>query len=99
MKKCQEKELLEEFYNLILNPDISNKERQILLKYKDRLGNVKNLERAFQDLAGEIRRLSLKNLSSHERLSEPVANFYKKIAYIGQVNSNLGRGLMSLGIK
>lgn len=98
MKKALQEELLDDYYNLLINPMISDEERQLLLIYKEKLSSNKNLEKTFSRLASEIRDMSVKNINRHKKLTKDFSEFYKKISYIGQQSQQVGRGLILFGI-
>lgn len=91
-------EILNKVYNLILDPEIRQNERDILLHYKTRLENTKNEQRVVMELAEALRQQSVSSIHSHKSLSPKTATFYKEIAAYGQLSKNLAQGLISLGI-
>ena len=94
----KEEELLDAYYNLLLSSDLGSDERDLLLSYKqDLLLSNKNWKSHFLNLVEDIRCLSLRKLK-HEKLSPDLADFYKKVAFMGKVEEEQARGLASLGI-
>ena len=91
-------EILNKVYNLILDPEIRQNERDILLHYKTRLENTKNEQRVIMGLAEALRQQAVSGIHSQKSLSPKTATFYKEIAAYGQLNKNLAQGLISLGI-
>ena len=91
-------EILNKVYNLILDPEIRQNERDILLHYKTRLENTKNEQRVIMGLAEALRQQAVNGIHSHKSMSPKVATFYKEIATYGQLSKNLAQGLISLGI-
>ena len=91
-------EILNKVYNLILDPEIRQNERDILLHYKTRLENTKNEQRVVMGLAEALRQQAVNGIHSHKSMSPKVATFYKEIATYGQLSKNLAQGLISLGI-
>ena len=91
-------EILNKVYNLILDPEIRQNERDILLHYKTRLENTKNEQRVVMELAEALRQQAVSGINSHKSMSPKVATFYKEIATYGQLSKNLAQGLISLGI-
>ena len=88
-------EILNKVYNLILDPEIRQNERDILLHYKTRLENTKNEQRV---VAEALRQQAVSSIHSHKSLSPKTATFYKEIEAYGQLSKNLAQGLISLGI-
>ena len=91
-------EILNKVYNLILDPEIRQNERDILLHYKTRLENTKNEQRDVMELAEALRQQAVSSIHSHKSLSPKTATFYKEIEAYGQLSKNLAQGLISLGI-
>ena len=91
-------EILNKVYNLILDPEIRQNERDILLHYKTRLENTKNEQRVIMGLAEALRQQAVSGIHSQKSLSPKTATFYKEIAAYGQLSKNLAQGLISLGI-
>ena len=91
-------EILNKVYNLILDPEIRQNERDILLHYKTRLENTKNEQRVVMELAEALRQQAVSGINSHKSMSPKVATFYKEIATYGQLSKNLAQGLISFGI-
>ena len=91
-------EILNKVYNLILDPEIRQNERDILLHYKTRLENTKNEQRVVMELAEALRQQAVSGIHSQKLLSPKTATFYKEIEAYGQLSKNLAQGLISLGI-
>ena len=91
-------EILNKVYNLILDPEIRQNERDILLHYKTRLENTKNEQRVIMGLAEALRQQAVSGIHSHKSMSPKVATFYKEIATYGELSKNLAQGLISFGI-
>ena len=91
-------EILNKVYNLILDPEIRQNERDILLHYKTRLENTKNEQRVVMELAEALRQQAVSGIHSHKLMSPKVATFYKEIATYGELSKNLAQGLISFGI-
>ena len=91
-------EILNKVYNLILDPEIRQNERDILLHYKTRLENTKNEQRVVMELAEALRQQAVSGINSHKSMSPKVATFYKEIATYGELSKNLAQGLISFGI-
>lgn len=93
-----EEQLIEALYNLILEKDITDDERLILIRFKNRIKGNTNQERIIIDLSETIRLLSVENISKGRTLSPKIADFYKQIAMYSERKKNIGRGLISLGM-
>ncbi|MFU2206549.1 bacteriocin immunity protein [Streptococcus pluranimalium] len=91
-------QLLTKAYNLILDPTVSQDERDSLVAFKADLEQGSDDSRSVIKLAESLRQLSVKGLKNGEKLSPNVATFYREIAYDGEKKSNLARGLMSIGM-
>lgn len=94
MVKITEEEIIDEVYNLILNENIHQDERMILIKFKNNIGAKADFQNELMDLASRLQQLAVKNLSNNKKMSLEVSEFCKKIAYYGQFELNLGRGLI-----
>ncbi len=90
--------ILNKIYNLILDKDIHENEREILLSYKTKLENTKNKQRVVMELAEVFRQQAVSGIHSNKSLSPKIAIFYKEIATYGQLSKNIAQGLISLGI-
>ncbi len=97
MEKINQEETLIEVYNLILNLDTQEEERQMLIEFKNSVEQSKDFDRALQKLCENLRFQAVKNITNKKHMSTEMNNFYKKICSFGQFNKNLGRGLISLG--
>ena len=91
-------EILNKVYNLILDPEIRQNERDILLHYKTRLENTKNEQRVVMELSEALRQQAVSGIHSQKSLNPKVATFYKEIATYGELSKNLAQGLISFGI-
>ena len=90
--------LIDEIINLILVPTLTSEEREILVKYKDKL--LLEPQKEANHLAGlaeALRQLAVRNLTQERTLSPEVGAFYQKIAAVGQFDRNLAIGLLSVG--
>jgi hypothetical protein len=92
------RELIDEVYNLILNPDTKSEEREILVAFKDGLTDKTDQNRAVMELSANLRQLAVKNLSAETKLSSGVADLYQKISSFGEQSRNLAQGLASTGV-
>lgn len=91
-------QLLTKAYHLILDPTVSQDERDSLVAFKTDLEQGSDDSRSVMKLAESLRQLSAKGLKNGGKLSPNVATFYREIAYEGEKKSNLVRGLMSIGM-
>ena len=92
MTKITEAEIMNEVYDLILNANVTQDERAILVNFKNRVTD-KNFANELMGLAAELRQLGIKNLAAQKKMSPETSAFYKKIATYGQQELNWARGL------
>ena len=97
MTKITETEIINEVYDLILNVNVSQDERTILVNFKNHV-NDKNFANELIVLAVELRQLGIKNLAAQKKMSLETSAFYKKIATYGQQELNWARGLAMTGV-
>lgn len=97
MTKITETEIMNEVYDLILNVNVSQDERTILVNFKNHV-NDKNFANELMGLAAELRQLGIKNLAAQKKMSLETSAFYKKIATYGQQELNWARGLAMTGV-
>lgn len=97
MTKITETEIINEVYDLILNVNVSQDERTILVNFKNHV-NDKNFANELIVLAVELRQLGIKNLAAQKKMSPETSAFYKKIATYGQQELNWARGLAMTGV-
>ena len=96
MKKTEK--LIEDIINLILVPTLTSEERDILVKYKDKLLlEPQEEENHIAGMAEEFRQLAVRNLAQERTLSPEAGAFYQQIATVGQFDKNLSIGLLSVG--
>lgn len=93
-----QEEIIEHLYNLILDPTLSKEERSILIQFKNQLNPPNNTNHVILDLAEAIRLLSIKNITDEKTLSPKLAEFYQKIAYYGEREKTIARGISSFGM-
>ncbi|MGT2947721.1 bacteriocin immunity protein [Streptococcus devriesei] len=72
----KQKQVMTDYYNLLLNPDIYPEERELLLDYKQEVEARGDFSRQSYRLCRDLERLSLKYLQRKKGLSEPVKAFY-----------------------
>lgn len=97
MTKVTEAEIMNEVYDLILNTNVTQDERAILVNFKNHV-NDKNFANELMRLAAGLRQLAIKNLAAQKKMSPETSAFYKKIATYGQQELNWARGLAMTGI-
>ena len=97
MTKITEAEIMNEVYDLILNANVTQDERAILVNFKDRV-TAKNFANELMGLVAELRQLGNKNLAAQKKMSPETSAFYKKIATYGQQELNWARGLAMTGV-
>ena len=92
MTKVTKTEIMNEVYDLILNANVTQDERAILVNFKNRVTD-KNFANELMGLAAGLRQLAIKNLAAQKKMSLETSAFYKKIATYGQQELNWARGL------
>lgn len=97
MTKITEAEIMNEVYDLILNANVTQDERAILVNFKNHV-NDKNFANELMRLAAGLRQLAIKNLAAQKKMSPETSAFYKKIATYGQQELNWARGLAMTGV-
>ncbi|MDK6810182.1 bacteriocin immunity protein [Ligilactobacillus agilis] len=88
---------MNEVYDLILNVNVTQDERAILVNFKNRVTD-KNFANELMGLAAGLRQLGIKNLAAQKKMSLETSAFYKKIAAYGQRELNWARGLAMIGV-
>ncbi|MGL4739833.1 MAG: bacteriocin immunity protein [Sarcina sp.] len=86
-------EILRNTYNLILDENITQEERNILLSFKNRVEIGTEFEKALKKLSEELRCLALGKLNNKEVLSKQIDKFYMDISSIRSFKKNLVNGL------
>ena len=97
MTKVTKTEIMNEVYDLILNANVTQDERAILVNFKNRVTD-KNFANELMRLAAGLRQLAIKNLAAQKKMSPETSAFYKKIATYGQQELNWARGLAMTGV-
>lgn len=97
MTKVTKTEIMNEVYDLILNANVPQDERAILVNFKNRVTD-KNFANELMGLAAGLRQLGIKNLAAQKKMSPETSAFYKKIADYGQRELNWARGLAMTGV-
>ena len=88
---------MNEVHDLILNANVTQDERAILVNFKNRVTD-KNFANELMGLAAGLRQLGIKNLAAQKKMSPETSAFYKKIATYGQQELNWARGLAMTGV-
>ena len=94
-------DILNNIYNLIVNPETTEKERKLLVTFKNEIevGKKDNSE-LLAELRRAIQVLAVRNLSKGISLSAGVSELSKTLTEFqdkSERNINLARGLTSLG--
>lgn len=97
MTKVTKTEIMNEVYDLILNANVTQDERAILVNFKNRVTD-KNFANELMGLAAGLRQLGIKNLAAQKKMSPETSAFYRKIATYGQQELNWARGLAMTGV-
>ena len=95
-------DILNNIYNLIINPETTEKERKLLVTFKNEIevGKKDNSE-LLAELRRAIQVLAVRNLSKGISLSAGVSELSKTLTEFqdkSERNINLARGLTSLGM-
>ena len=94
-------DIMNNIYNLIINPETTEKERKLLVTFKNEIevGKKDNSE-LLAELRRAIQVLAVSNLSKGKSLSSGVSDLSKTLTEFqekSERNINLARGLTSLG--
>lgn len=94
-------DILNNIYNLIVNPETTEKERKLLVTFKNEIevGKKDNSE-LLAELCRAIQVLAVSNLSKGKSLSSGVSELSKTLTEFqdeSERNINIARGLTSLG--
>ena len=94
-------DILNNIYNLIINPETTEKERKLLVTFKNEIEvGKKDNDDLLAELCRAIQTLAVRNLSKGISLSSGVSELSKTLAEFqekSERNINLARGLTSLG--
>lgn len=94
----QENAILEQVYDLILDEQTQDDERDELIAFKNDVGKGKDFERQLMNLAEGLRQIAVKRLTVQSTLSPRVGEFYMKISTTGLLTKSLGNGLTAMGM-
>jgi hypothetical protein len=97
-RKEKEEAILEKVYDLILDEQIQDDERDVFITFKNDVGKGKDFERQLMILAEGLRQIAIERLTVQSKLSPHVGKFYMEISVTGLLKKNLGTGLAAMGI-
>ena len=94
-------DILNNIYNLIVNPETTENERELLVTFKNEIEvGKKDNDELLAELCRAIQVLAVRNLSKGKSLSSGVSDLSKTLTEFqekSERNFNLARGLTSLG--
>lgn len=94
-------DILNNIYNLIINPETTEKERKLLVMFKNEIEvGKKDSSETLAELRRAIQNLAVSNLSKGKSLSSGVSELSKSLTEFqekSERNINLAIGLTSLG--
>lgn len=94
-------DILNTIYNLIINPETTEKERKLLVMFKNEIEvGKKDSSETLAELRRAIQNLAVSNLSKGKSLSSGVSELSKSLTEFqekSERNINLAIGLTSLG--
>lgn len=94
-------DILNTIYNLIINPETTEKERKLLVTFKNEIEvGKKDSSETLAELRRAIQKLAVSNLSKGKSLSSGVSDLSKSLTEFqdkSERNINLAIGLTSLG--
>lgn len=94
-------DIMNNIYNLIINPETTENERELLVTYKNEIEvGKKDNDELLAELCRAIQALAVSNLSKGKSLSSGVSDLSKTLTEFqekSERNFNLARGLTSLG--
>lgn len=94
-------DILNNIYNLIINPETTEKERKLLVTFKNEIEvEKKDNDELLAELCRAIQPLAVSNLSKGKSLSSGVSDLSKTLTEFqekSERNINLAIGLTSLG--
>ena len=97
----QIEDILNNIYNLIVNPETTENERELLVTFKNEIEvGKKDNDELLAELCRAIQVLAVRNLSKGKSLSSGVSDLSKTLTEFqekSERNFNLARGLTSLG--
>ncbi|MFC3927662.1 bacteriocin immunity protein [Streptococcus caprae] len=84
-------------YNAILNPELSEEERQLLVTFKNRVKKPSEFDRAARELSYQLGKLAVKKLGE-ETLHPQVSEIYQELASFYARESAVATGLSASGL-
>ena len=94
-------DILNNIYNLIVNPETTENERELLVTFKNEIEvGKKDNDELLAELCRAIQVLAVRNLSKGKSLSSGVSDLSKTLTEFqekSERNINLAKGLTSLG--
>lgn len=93
-KKQMEEEFISKVYNLILDKETKEDERNILLDFKNRTER-ENFEENVEKLSNRLRKLAIEKCKNGETLSSGVGSLYTSISSKGLFKKELARGIIA----
>ena len=90
MGKLVKEDLLNDVYDLVLSAETKEEERPVEAG--------KDFDESVVNLASDLRKIGVKNISKKTKMSPNVNDFYKKISSYGLFEENLARGLVATGV-
>lgn len=87
--------VLRKVYDLILNPETTEEERDLLVSFKEKATSNQDMEQPIMTLSTELGRLALVKYNQKATLSTEVGEFYKTISDTGLLKKNLGYGILA----
>lgn len=97
-RKEQENSILEKVYDLILDEQTQDDERDELITFKNDVGKNQDFERQLMCLAEGLRQIAVKRITVQSRLSPRVGEFYMEISTTGLLKRSLANGIAAMGI-
>ncbi|WP_100487760.1 bacteriocin immunity protein [Sporolactobacillus pectinivorans] len=97
-RKEYEDTILEKVYDLILDEQTKDDERDELITFKNDVGKGKDFERQLMNLAEGLRQIAVKGITAQTKLSPRVGEFYMEISTTGLLKRNLANGIAATGI-
>ncbi|WP_195972675.1 bacteriocin immunity protein [Clostridium thermobutyricum] len=91
-----EKALLSRVYDLIIDKQTFDDERDKLIEFKNAVENGKDFEREVMYLAEDLRKLSLLKFKNKKNLSPEVGKFYMDISSTGFLKKQFGTGMVAI---
>ena len=94
-------DIMNNIYNLIINPETTEKERKLLVTFKNEIEvGKKDNDELLAELCRAIQVLAVSNLSKGKSLSSGVSDLSKTLTEFqnkSERNINIAKGLTSLG--